>query len=129
MLVFLSFGPTVENYYGTKKMWIFYLLAGLSGAILHLAMTTGSNPLVGASGAIWGVMMMFTMLYPNDRVYIFLIPYGIRAKYVIGALFLIEVISAVVSHDNVSHYGHIGGGLMGLLLFFQEKYKLIDIND
>jgi|APCry1669189883_1035261.scaffolds.fasta_scaffold00184_7 membrane associated rhomboid family serine protease len=123
MLVLLSFGPSVEEIYGGRKMWIYYLLCGIAGAALHLYMVGSSNPLVGASGSIWGIMVIFTLMYPNQSMYFMFLPAPIKAKYIIGGLFLIEVISGFNSHDNVSHFGHVGGALMGGLIYLSNKRR------
>lgn len=122
MLVLLSFAPFVEEFYGEKKTWIYYLLCGISGSLLHVLMTnSGDIPLVGASASLWGMLVMFTLLRPNEKVYLFFL-LGIKAKYIVSILFLIEVLSALIVHDRVSHYGHIGGALMGLFLYLNNKY-------
>jgi membrane associated rhomboid family serine protease len=127
MLVLLSFGPTVEEYYGSKKMWIYYLACGVAGALLHVAMIHSNSPLVGASGSIWGIMVMFTLLYPEQEMYMFFVPIPIKAKYIVGALFLFEVFGGLkFSNDNVAHFGHIGGSLMGGLLYYLHKKRIID---
>ena len=123
MLVLLSFGPTVEDMLGEREMWIYYLLCGVSGAILHNVMVSSGVPMVGASASVWGVMVMFTLVYPNEKMYLFFIPIGIKGKYLIGFMFLFEVFSAFNVNDNISHFGHIGGALMGGLLYFINKKK------
>lgn len=124
MLVFLSFGPSVENYLGTKKFVYFYLISGIASALFFmLLMPSETPPLVGASGSIYGIMMMFTILYPNQKVSLMFIPYGIKAKYIIGGMFLFEVFSAFSdSVGNVAHWGHVGGGLCGMALILINKY-------
>lgn len=123
MLVLLSFGPSVEDLLGEKKMWIYYLLCGVSGALLHNFMVSSGVPMVGASASVWGIMIFFTLTYPNEKMYLFFIPYGIKGKYLIGFMFLYEVFSAFNVVDNISHFGHIGGALMGGLLYFYNKKK------
>lgn len=125
MLVLLSFGPVVEEIYGSEKTWIYYLLCGVAGALLHLVVLgiSPTSPLVGASASIWGMMVIFTFLYPNQSLYLFFIPFPIKAKYIISILFLFEVFGGLFSHDNISHFGHIGGALMGGFIYFMNKYK------
>jgi membrane associated rhomboid family serine protease len=123
MLVLLSFGPSVENILGEKRMWTYYLLCGISGAVLHNVMITSGVPMVGASASVWGIMALFTLTYPNEKMYLFFIPVGIKGKYLIGVMFLYEVFSAFNVNDNISHFGHIGGALMGGLLYFYNKKK------
>jgi len=127
MLVFLSFGPQVEDTYGSKNMWIYYLSCGIGGAILHCLMTNNDVPVVGASGAIWGIIVIFTLLNPNEKMYLFFIPIGIKARYLISIMFLYEVYSGIFGReDNVAHFGHIGGAIVGLLIFLLHKFKIIN---
>lgn len=125
-LIFL--GPTVESYLGTKKFYIFYLICGIFSALLHLTMINSMSPLVGASGSIWGIVMMFTVMLPNEKLNIMFIPIGIKAKYLISVFLLIEIISIVYANDNISHWGHIGGALTGILLYYIDKYILKNRN-
>jgi len=127
MLVLLSFGPLVEDVYGVKRFWIYYLMCGVASGVLHSMMVDSGNiPLVGTSGSIWGVLMMFTLLNPNQKLYFFLIPIGIKAKYLIAIMFLFEVFSGFMLHgDGTAHFGHVGGGLMGLIIFLLYKMKIL----
>lgn len=120
MIVLVSFGPDVEKRYGYLNFILFYLICGVMGGLLHTFMSP--NPVVGASASIWGIMVMFTLLYPNQKMYLFFIPYGIRGKYIISALFTYELLVAIFAkNDGVSHYGHIGGALMGLVLYLSNR--------
>lgn len=126
MLVLISFAPLVENVYGTKRFWIYYLLCGVASCVLHSVMVnSGDIPLVGASGSIWGVLMMFTLLNPNEKMYLFFIPFGIKAKYLVSAVFLFEIFGGFAINDGTAHFGHVGGGLMGLIIFLLYKIKFL----
>jgi len=124
MLVFLSFAPTVEEVYGGRKMWIYYLLCGVFGGLLHYFLAPGSQ-LVGASAAIWGIMVIFTLLDPDSEVFLFFIPIPIKIKYITSIAFLFELASCFSQNDNVSHFGHVGGALTGASIFLLNKYKII----
>jgi membrane associated rhomboid family serine protease len=122
MLALISVGALVEDYFGRNRFILFYLLSGLGAAFLHMFMINSSIPMVGASGALYGVMVVFAILNPNELLYFFGI-IGIRAKYLIGGLFLMEVILGFASQgDGVAHFGHVGGGVTGTLLYFCSKY-------
>lgn len=129
MIVLVSFGPYVEQVYGARKFWIYYLLCGVIGAFLQYFMTLYTDmpniPLVGASAAIWGIMTLFTLLNPNGSMYLFFIPIAIKAKYLIGTLFIIEIFSAIYLSDSVGHYAHIGGAITGGLIFLFSKFNRI----
>lgn len=77
-----------------------------------------SVPMVGASGAIFGVLIAFAMLYPNAMLMMIFPPIPMKAKYFIGFYILIEIYLAVQANpgDNVAHYAHIGGALLGFIL-------------
>lgn len=124
MIAFISLAPLVENYLSTtRKFYIYYLICGIMSALLHMIMVDGNSPLVGASGSIWGVTAMFALISPNQKLNIIFIPIDIKSKYLIGALFLIEVSLCILgSKDSVSHWGHVGGAITGFLFFMYEKY-------
>jgi len=75
-------------------------------------------PVVGASGAIFGILVAFATLYPNMELLIFFIPVPIKAKYVISAYVLFEIYSSLHQSqgDDVAHLAHIGGALFGFIL-------------
>jgi membrane associated rhomboid family serine protease len=127
MLALLSLGAPVENFLGSTKFYIYYLICGIMSALLHISMVGGSSPLVGASGSIWGIVAMFALILPNEKLSFMFIPYGIKAKYLIGILFGIELSFCLFSlltkvDSGVSHWGHVGGALTGSLFFLYEKF-------
>jgi len=77
-----------------------------------------NDPVVGASGAIFGILVAFGLLYPNMEMLIFFIPIPIKAKYIVSAYVLYEIIATLrqTSGDNVAHLAHLGGALFGFLL-------------
>jgi len=76
------------------------------------------TPLVGASGAIFGLLIAFGMIYPNAELLIFFIPVPVKAKYLIPVYVVIEVVLGFgqFGGDNVAHFAHIGGALFGFIL-------------
>lgn len=75
-------------------------------------------PMVGASGAIFGLLVAFGMLYPNTEMYIMFIPVPVKAKYIIPVYILLELSLGVanIQGDSVAHYAHLGGALLGFIL-------------
>jgi membrane associated rhomboid family serine protease len=127
MIVFISFGPIVENYLG-KKFLNLYLLAGIVGALLHIIVTGSTNPMVGASGAIFGVFAATMLIDPDMKVYLFFI-IGLKIKWIVPIILISELFSAFTTVDNVAHYAHIGGALMGFIYITYFKYlKKNEIN-
>ena len=127
MLYMWIFADNIEDSLGAKKFLIFYLLAGIGAAMTQVLMDTHSPiPMVGASGAIGGVLGAYLINYPNARVLV-LIPFGffsqlikIKALYVLGFWFILQFLS---SGGGVAYAAHIGGFVSGviLILFFNKN--------
>jgi len=82
-------------------------------------------PMVGASGAIFGLLVAFGMLFPNTEMYIMFIPVPVKAKYIIPVYIVLELFLGVASFqgDSVAHYAHLGGALLGFILVKLWKDK------
>ncbi len=129
MLYMWIFADNIEDNLGPTKFLIFYLLCGIGAAMTQVLMDTHSQvPMVGASGAIGGVLGAYLINHPNARVLV-LIPFGffsqlikIKALYVLGFWFILQFIS---SGGGVAYAAHIGGFVSGmiLILFFNKKMK------
>ena len=129
MLYMWIFADNIEDNLGPSKFLLFYLIAGVGAAMTQVLMDTQSQvPMIGASGAIGGVLGAYLINYPNARVLV-LIPFGffsqfikIKALYVLGFWFILQFIS---SGGGVAYAAHIGGFVSGmiLILFFNKKSK------
>jgi membrane associated rhomboid family serine protease len=119
MIGLLVFGPNIENKFGTSKFIKIYLIMGLISGLASIIFI--NSPVVGASGAIWGIMMLFALFNPNELLYIyFIIP--VRAKFIIGAFFTVELcLSIMGSSDGVSHIAHVAGALTGALFYLLDR--------
>jgi len=133
MLYMWIFADNIEDNLGKTKFIIFYLLSGIGAAMAQVLMDTHSQiPMVGASGAIGGILGAYLINHPNARVLV-LIPFGffsqlikIRALYVLGFWFVLQFInSSMMSSEGggVAYAAHIGGFVTGmiLILFFNKK--------
>jgi len=129
MLALLSIGPFVERFLGGKKFLPFYLLCGVGSALLHMSLSNNVTvPMVGASGALFGLLVLFSIIHPNEKLYLFFIPIGIKAKYMVGALIAIEVLLGLFStSDGIGHWAHVGGALTGITLYLINKRYLSNI--
>ncbi|MEE6185662.1 MULTISPECIES: rhomboid family intramembrane serine protease [Chitinophagaceae] len=121
MFTLWMFGRVLENLWGSKRFLIFYLLCGLGAAVTHLAMQyfMGAHDVaVGASGAVFGVLVAFAMTFPNTELYIMFIPVPIKAKWAILGLVAIDLFGGIsqVSGDNIAHFAHLGGAITGFIL-------------
>ena len=129
MLYMWIFADNIEDDLGPTKFIIFYLLSGIGAAMTQVLVDTHSQvPMVGASGAIGGVLGAYLINHPKARVLV-LIPFGffsqlikIKALYVLGFWFILQFIS---SGGGVAYAAHIGGFVSGmiLILFFNKKIK------
>ncbi|MDR0835712.1 MAG: rhomboid family intramembrane serine protease [Tannerella sp.] len=84
-----------------------------------------NTPMVGASGAVFGILLAFGMYYPNVEMYIIPIPFPIKAKYLVIGYGVIELFTGIMnfSGDNIAHFAHLGGMLFGLILVLYWKKK------
>ena len=91
----------------------------VAGAYASLIVVPG----VGASGAIFGLLAAFALLFPNTEMQILFIPMPIKAKYLIGAYVLYEVYRGFnpIAGDNVAHWAHIGGALVGAIIVLVRR--------
>ncbi len=91
------------------------------------------TPMVGASGAIFGVLAAFALLYPNLPLYFIFVPIPIKAKYLIGGYFLINVYSAIsgdtlLGPSNTAYWAHIGGAVVGFIMMWFWKKNMNSFN-
>ncbi|MBR1666762.1 MAG: rhomboid family intramembrane serine protease [Bacteroidaceae bacterium] len=127
----MIFGNAVEQQIGTQRFYFYYLMCGIGSALVNqLCTLIGIIPpsqLVGASGAIYGVMAAAAFFFPNAKLFIIPIPFPLKLKYLVGFYTLVEMYLGITSIDGVAHFAHLGGILIGaLILFFwkmQEKKK------
>ncbi len=131
MLMLWMFGMEIENLWGSRKFLLFYLLCGVGGAVLQLLaqyiLGVPGAPTVGASGAIFGVMVAFAMMFPDRYIFIyFLIP--VKAKYLIAFMVIIEFLSAGQA-SIVAHIVHLGGAIVGFLFIIFDKGNSLSISN
>ena len=135
MLYMWIFADNIEDNLGPKRFITFYLLCGICAAMTQVIMDTHSQiPMVGASGAIGGVLGAYLINHPHAKVLV-LIPLGffsqilrIKAIYVLGFWFILQFINSALTNTQgggVAYAAHIGGFLSGviLILFFNKKRK------
>lgn len=138
MFALFMFGPVLEQVWGGKRFLFFYLFTGIGAAITQeITWTMAIYPeiayihledldkliTIGASGAIFGILLAFAMVFPNVQMFLLFIPIPIKAKYMVAGYALIELFLGVsnFSGDNVAHFAHLGGALFGLILILIWK--------
>ena len=121
MLTLFFFGPNVERVWGPKKFLFFYLACGLGSLALHILLG-GNTIVVGASGAISGVLLSFAYLFPNAKIMLLIPPIPMKAKYLVGILLAVDLYLGLSgTRTGIAHFAHLGGALMGGLLIFYFK--------
>jgi membrane associated rhomboid family serine protease len=119
MLVLFFFGPPLEGMWGGREFLKFYIVSGLGGALLSYFFAFNS-PMVGASGAIYGVMLAFAMNWPNMHVYIWgILP--VKAKWIVAFLAAASILALMGPQDGVAHWAHLGG--------FGAAFLYLKLND
>lgn len=151
MYTLYIFGTVLERVWGSKKFLIFYFVTGLGAAAIHTGVewiqmkvllnqvADGSlaamesiarlkyTPTVGASGAIYGVLMGYAMLYPDSLLTLIFPPVTLKAKWFVLIFGGIELAIGLSSaNDGVAHFAHLGGMLFGylLILFWKKRGDL-----
>ena len=109
------FGSVLERMWGPKKFLIFYLICGLAAGLTQMFfVTTGAA--IGASGAIMGLLAAFAYTFPNTEFFILPFPFPIKAKYMAAIFAAFDIFGGFAGGDNVAHFAHLGGLVMGLIL-------------
>jgi membrane associated rhomboid family serine protease len=123
MLGVYMFGSILENLWGPKRFLNFYILCGLGAAALQLGISAFNNEytiLLGASGAVFGLLVAFAMVFPNTELQLyFVIP--VKAKYLVTAYAAYELYNGFFAHDNVAHFAHLGGLVVGIIIMLFWK--------
>ena len=148
MYTLLMFGMVVERALGTKKFLIFYFVTGLGAVALHTGVewlevkrmiASGDpasqiaysnllrTPMLGASGAIYGVLMAFAMLYPEARMTLLFPPVTLNAKWMVAMFVVLDLTTGIAgTRLGIAHFAHLGGMLFGflLILYWRKKGQL-----
>lgn len=111
------FGQGIENFWGTKRFTIYYFLTGIGAALLHMWISGTGAPTVGASGAVFGILLAFGMMFPDRYIILLIPPIPIKAKYFVAIFGAIELFSGIMRPDSgIAHFAHLGGMVIGFLL-------------
>jgi membrane associated rhomboid family serine protease len=116
LLALWMFGGELENYWGSKKFLFYFFFCGIGAGICTVVLTPYQFiPVIGASGAIYGILLAFGWLFPNRLIYVYFL-FPIPAKYFVIIFGLIEFFSSIGgAGGGVAHLTHLGGLLFGIL--------------
>ena len=155
MFALYMFGGLLERVWGSKRFLIYYIVCGVGAGLLQEAVQYityvqkdwndmqliptqyGYIPVgdflnlffttVGASGAIYAILLGFAMSFPNEKMFVFPLPFPIKAKFFVIGYALIELFLGFANtNDGIAHYAHLGGMLFGLviILYWRKKHKI-----
>ncbi len=119
MLVLWMFGADLERLWGPKRFITFIVVSIVAAAIVQLAWTAfvGSHsPTLGFSGATYGLLLGFGMMFPDRQVMLIIPPIPMKAKYFVLLFIVIEVVLGVRGRDGIAHFAHLGGMVGGWLM-------------
>jgi membrane associated rhomboid family serine protease len=127
MFALWMFGMELENVWGSRKFLTYYLICGVGAGIANLLLAplfSEVGPTIGASGAIYGVLLAFGMLFPDRLIFIyFFVP--LKAKYFVALYMIIEFVTVGIGGtDGVAHFAHLGGAFVGFVYLMLEGYNL-----
>ncbi len=126
MLWFYLLGTAVETRLGSRTFLLFYFYCGVGAALVSLLINffTPVGPMIGASGAVFGVMVAYAMLWPDAEMLIFPIPFPMKARtLILGAAVFELVASQIPAMQGVAHEAHLGGMLAGYLFFKVQAFS------
>lgn len=111
------FGQAIENFWGTKRFTTYYFLTGIGAALIHMAIGGGGAPTIGASGAVYGILLAFGMMFPDRYIMLLIPPIPIKAKYFVAIFGAVELFYGVTgTRSGIAHFAHLGGMIVGYLL-------------
>lgn len=149
MFALWMFGRVLEQVWGPKRFLTYYMVCGIGAGLMQelvyyleyvinlagydsVSTGIGIMPMseylnlmttVGASGAVYGILLAFGMLFPNSPMFVFPIPVPIKAKYFVIGYAVLELLLGVGGGDGVAHFAHLGGMLFGLILILRWRKK------
>jgi membrane associated rhomboid family serine protease len=128
MFALWMFGVQIENAWGSKRFSIFYFVCVIGAGILQTIVTTaepgpGMYPTIGASGGVFGLLLAFGMMFPDQQIYLYFL-FPVKAKWFVIGYGLIELWGGVIGGSTIAHFAHLGGMLFGFLLIQYWRGKL-----
>lgn len=151
MFAVWMFGRILEQIWGPKRFLFYYIVCGIGAGLMQelvqyiqyivdfstspvktpegfiVPMQEFLNQLntVGASGAVYGILLAFGMLFPNERMFIIPFPFPIKAKFFVAGYAIVELMQGIANNpaDNVAHFAHLGGMIFGFILIIYWRKK------
>lgn len=153
MYALWMFGAVLEQIWGPKRFFLYYMVTGLGAAAMHMGVqwieasslvntineggATAAlavdkyrqlmgTPTVGASGAVYGILLAYGMLFPNNQLRLMFTPFALKAKYFVIIFAVIELVLGLIGGGNIAHFAHLGGMVFGFILvrFWKSKNRM-----
>ena len=121
MFALWMFGRTLEYELGSKRFLVYYMICGIGAALIQAGIAWAMDEpmtLVGASGAVMGLLLAFGVMHPNAVIILLFPPIPMKAKWFVIVYGIIELLLGWRGSGNVAHFAHVGGMLWGLLLLY-----------
>ena len=139
MFAVWMFGRILEYNLGSRRFLIYYLICGIGAGLIQLGVNwidfvnagtaaetfrAANASTIGASGAVFGILLAFGMLYPNSQIVLLFPPIPLKAKYFVIIYGVFELFAGISGRmDGIAHFAHLGGMLWGFLLLYYWKKK------
>lgn len=126
MFALWMFGRTLEYDLGSRRFLIYYMICGVGAALIQAGITVAMGQpmaLVGASGAVMGLLLAFGVMYPNAVIMLLIPPIPMKAKWFVIIYAVLELFLGWRGVGNVAHFAHVGGMLWGYLLLLWWKRR------
>ncbi|MBQ9339224.1 MAG: rhomboid family intramembrane serine protease [Paludibacteraceae bacterium] len=130
MFAVWMFAPVIEEEWGSRKFLTYYIVCGIGAALTQEIVwifTNGAYPAItiGASGAVFGILLAFAWLFPEQKMFLLFVPIPISSRIFVGLYALLELVAGVASiqGDSIAHFAHLGGMIFGyaLIKYWQHK--------
>ncbi|MGM0588618.1 MAG: rhomboid family intramembrane serine protease [Bacteroidota bacterium] len=131
MFALWMFGQAIENLWGTRRFAIYYFLTGIGAALLHMWISGGGAPTLGASGAVYGILLAFGMMFPERPIMLLFFPVPIKAKYFVAIFGGLELLNGIFSQNTgIAYFAHLGGMVAGFIIikYWQSTGRLNSSN-
>ncbi len=121
MFALWMFGRIMEQVWGGARFLTYYFVCGIGAGLIQefgqmLGLISPVAMTIGASGAVYGLLLAFGMTFPEERLFIIPIPFPIKAKWFVCMYAAIEILEGISSSDGVAHFAHLGGMFFGFML-------------
>lgn len=127
MFVLWMFGTEIERQWGGKELLFYYLITGVGAGIFNILFNLftpySGIPTIGASGAVYGILLAFGLMFPNRYIYLYFF-FPVKAKYLVMIAALLTFMSAIsYNPDGIAHFAHLGGMIVGFV-YLKADWRL-----